>query len=49
VRREKGFGALSAQGGLTAPGRPTTSFSNWPEAGGLTTLIRWSNRPDQVV
>jgi hypothetical protein len=40
VRREKSFGALSTQGGLTAPGWRTTSFSNWPEAGGLTALAR---------
>jgi hypothetical protein len=40
VRRENGFRALSAQGGLTAPGRPTASFSNWTEAGGLTAMAR---------
>jgi hypothetical protein len=45
VIREKGFWALSAQGsltalGATAPGRPTASFSIWPEAGGLTALTR---------
>jgi hypothetical protein len=41
VRREKGFWALSAQGGLTAPGRPTASFSNWSVEGGLTALAEF--------